>query len=611
MSHPFYETSGLRHMLVSLVRLVDRCAQPLMAACGVLTLLLWPASGVLAQQQTVSDQLTIALCPGATTVNGAEFQQFFFASDGSEQQLVAVRGSQDLTGCTQTQLDTNVSPDLLWAGLPVASQMTDTVSAVLLQGTFAHDAVAVSEIIIPEAEVATAPTDHLPLNANVLPQFTARAFGGEERVTVDGNRSVSCTQGQEIAGVFLQSDQHWPGGATLQLEIAATGTGVFEVSIGDEQRNANEQPLMLGAIDAGTRISYTFDIPANRGVPWNSLTLLCPGEGGELQIQGIVMHPRATEPTETSVVMRERSAWLWSPQLWQQTPERIWALQQREGLQDIYVTVLVSAEGEVESADMLRRFIEEAATRNLRIWAVIGDRHDVLPETRALLHTRLNAYLRYNSEVPSEAQLTGVQLDIEPYLLPGFALAQAEWRKRYLDVVADAQRQLGQQLKLDLVMPGWWGSHALWGNAFFDAMQTTEGLSVTVMNYQTDAARLRDGAEPFLAWGERQGVSIRIALETGPIANETRKRYAFDMNGGELWLTHIGEQPALLLFGTSQRGLGGRAYAFQQQTEVGGGNYSFAGNDGALRAAIAELEPEWAQRSSFSGIALHGLDAEP
>jgi hypothetical protein len=561
---------------------------------------LWAHAGEAPASDTTP--LIIALCPGGAAPEQALYRHEFFGNGGSQQELLVLR-TMAPADCRQTRVAAPEDARVQWAGLPAARDVTDRMYTLLLQGRFA-DRARVSEIIIPGAAAATAPERWLPMDADALPAFTLRSFGGG-RASVDEELRLRCTTGDGVAGVFLESGRQWPGNVPLKLQVTATGTGRFGLAIGDAGRNARQDPLELGFldVDAGPQTA-TFDVPFNLSRPWNSLTVLCPAGGGELQV--LAVRAALPQPTQDGP-LPYRTAWLWDPRVWRERADWIWSLQQERRLAGIYITVPVGSDGAVEQAAGLTSFLREAARHELQVWAVIGDRHDVLPATREALQMRLRAYLQFNRGSEADARLAGVQLDIEPYLLPGFALAQAGWRDQYVSVVATAQHLLGNELKLELVMPYWWGTHGDWGAALFDQLQPGN-LSVTVMDYRTDSAQLRAGAEPFLIWGQGAGVPVRIALETGRIADEQRRRYGLNGNEGEVWLLDVEGQPVLLLFDTAQPGAPGRAYRMQQESTVSGAATSFAGHASELTAAIRELEPEWARWPSFSGLALHGLD---
>lgn len=305
-----------------------------------------------------------------------------------------------------------------------------------------------------------------------------------------------------------------------------------------------------------------------------------------------------------------QGAWLWSPQLWQQSPESIWRVQAQQQLTEIYISIPVEGDGEIADREMLTQFVTEAGDRGLDVWVVIGDPRDVLPASLAALEARINAFMLYNQNTPVQARLSGVQLDIEPYLLPGFSRAQAYWRDRYVSVITHVHGMLDGRLPLELVMPAWWGSHQAWGIRLFEQLPV-DNTRLSIMNYHTSIDRLRANAEPFLNWGQRVSVPVMIALESGSLPDQTHHRFARHDQAGELWLLTVGGESVLVLFDRPQFLLAGQAFAFAFDYPVPASDYTFKGDLTGLDTVVSELVREWQAWSAFSGIAIHGLDEWP
>lgn len=313
------------------------------------------------------------------------------------------------------------------------------------------------------------------------------------------------------------------------------------------------------------------------------------------------------EPVQHSERVLQRGAWLWSPELWRNKPEFIWQTQTQEQLSEIYISVPIDEDGDIPDATALMQFITQASSRSLQVWVVIGDPHDVLPAHQAALERRINAFLSYNKLASKSAQLAGIQLDIEPYLLPGFAHEPARWRERYVAVIKQVHQLINGQMMMDLVMPAWWGIHPAWGESLLSELPT-ENTRISIMNYHTDLERLKTNAEPFLDWGKRKNVPIQIALELGFLKDEHQRRYRSHADTGELWLVSVGDQQVFLLFDRPQTKLKGNAFSYAFEFNVPASLFTFAGNKVRLNQAIAELENNWRLWLSFSGISVHGLD---
>jgi hypothetical protein len=319
-------------------------------------------------------------------------------------------------------------------------------------------------------------------------------------------------------------------------------------------------------------------------------------------------------PPAPATPVTRRATWLWQPSWWQSRADAAWRLAEREQLGKLYVTVPVGSDGSVEKPQLLADFIQAAHARKIEVWAVAGDRHDVLPQSLPPLLRRAQAYVDYNAARPEAARLNGMQLDIEPYLLPGYVLAADYWRSRYLATVAAVHDALAQRLLLDMVMPVWWGTHPAWGSRLLSALQLP-GLSLTVMNYRTNSEALKVGALPFLAWAQVSGNKVTMALESGTEGvnagngrNETRRRYVRDQHNGELWLFDIGGTGVLVLLDESARDLPGTAYRSAGESVLDTGTVTFAGKRETLGDMLKPLQAEWSVWQSFDGLAIHGLD---
>lgn len=316
--------------------------------------------------------------------------------------------------------------------------------------------------------------------------------------------------------------------------------------------------------------------------------------------------PGSQSPAEsTRQPVNYRSAWFWAPAQWLETPEQLWEVAARENLDRVYLTI-EAIDGLVVNQEALAEFITRSKTRGLAVWAVMGDRGDVIEDNLPALLQRTTAYRQFNAQYPG-ANLDGLQLDIEPYLLPGFNLNQDFWRQRYISTITAVHATLEQRLALDLVMPIWWGNHPQWGDNLFTALDLP-GLSVTVMNYRTDFERLSREALPFLELGQQQGTPVHMALVAGNLTNEKRKHYFPDATAGELWHLEAGDFQLLLLLDEVHGALPGRPYRLAFESDFNADTLTFAGDIAALNAIAARLVPVWSAWPAFAGIAIHGLD---
>lgn len=551
---------------------------------------------VAAGSARLANAASISLCPADTELGPDIRSEFFYSQTGDLQILAMSDDEIENAQCLSIRLPQSLG-SISWASIVTPDAARNLGNRIILQGSFLPNSVSVSEIIASEPAVPQ------PLQPASQPQpsYDAVVFGLEERAVWSEDERLLCSAGNNVAGVQLRSRVGFPDDE--QLQLLWSGSGRFQILLADEEGIRNESSQSLGELNSedseSTNLSR-MNMPQNPD-PWIALTLLCPASGGELELLSIDFLPAFEESDVT------RSAWVWQPSLWREDPEFFWRLSQLENIQEFYITVPVNIIGEVSNARQLRDFVREASNRDLRVWAVIGDRNDVLEENHDLLRNRISAYKRFNSRSLEEERLAGVQLDIEPYLLPGHNLAIDIWRERYLETIAAAIQIAGDSLPVDLVMPVWWGDHPDWGPSFLDRLDAPN-LSITAMNYRTDIQQLLRGAIPFLNWGNEKQRAVRMALETGTLSDETRRIYMSENNRGELWSLNLGESPLLVLFNSSQEGLDGTPYRLDSVREFSANNLSFSGNQRLLNATASQLSEKWQQWPSFVGIALHGLD---
>jgi len=299
-----------------------------------------------------------------------------------------------------------------------------------------------------------------------------------------------------------------------------------------------------------------------------------------------------------------RAAWFWSPASWMASPKQIFETQKKLSLTRIYITVPVS-NGQVQHPQQLSQFLQAAHEHRLKIWVVIGDPYAVIEHGREHFLELVGAYQEFNA-ANSQQQLDGLQLDIEPYLLPGYQLNPAIWLQKQAKIV-NAVHQVASKMSLDLVLPFWFEPAHGDGAALLASVEASIG-SITVMNYRTNSEQIIEFAEKFLAWGELRKKAVFIALESLALPEEDRRVYR-QAESGELWHFSFKTAPILLLLQQQTQDLpGGKAYRFLYSRKIDGSSTSFFRQPGELTSLLPSLESHFSAWSSFAGIALHGQE---
>jgi|GEM_PF-1335617 len=299
-----------------------------------------------------------------------------------------------------------------------------------------------------------------------------------------------------------------------------------------------------------------------------------------------------------------RASWFWSPASWMVAPKQIFDAQNNLALTRIYITVPVSNR-QVQNHQQLRQFLQAAHEHGLQVWVVIGDPYAVLDNGKEHFLELVEAYQGFNT-ANSQQQLDGLQLDIEPYLLPGYQLNPAIWLQKQAKIV-NVIHQIAPKMSLDLVLPFWF-EPAHGDSADLLANVEASIVSITVMNYRTNSEQIIEFAEKFLAWGELRKKAVFIALESLGLPEEDRRVYR-QAESGELWHFSFKTAPVLLLLQQQTQDLpGGKAYRFLYSRKIDGSSTSFFRQPGELTRLLPSLESHFSAWSSFAGIALHGQE---
>ena len=432
----------------------------------------------------------------------------------------------------------------------------------------------------------------LPLFFNLLEMGSARIFGDGRRCAIEhaaGTTQLLCQPGNSISGARLVFSGHrLPTGAAIDMRVwARAGTG-FAAEVTAQGADADSpQTLRLGM----TRLALP-DLPGGSSP---QLVLIAPEEGGTLDLTRLELVASASRPGVDEV-----SAWAWNPALWQGDPAPLIASAVQRRIRRLFVTLDVE-DGKVRHVAALRRFVRAAARSGIEVEAVEGDPHMVLASGLPAALARARAFTAYQQTAGEHEKLAGLQYDVEPYVLPEWGKEPATYKGW-----ADAILQLSHAARepVDLVLP-------------FRLIELAQGREllrrtkaavrgVTIMSYRTQASSLAQIAEPFLAWGTREGKPIRLALEAGPIEDEVEQVYREAPFGTLAVLP--GSQPQILILEKPSAIAGARMFRAQLPETVRGDRISFLGEEARMMEMARRTTPAFSSWPSFAGFALHGLE---
>ncbi|KQP61460.1 hypothetical protein ASF39_01895 [Methylobacterium sp. Leaf108] len=435
----------------------------------------------------------------------------------------------------------------------------------------------------------------LALDRSLIPAMTARTFGVEERAVVSRTEeavTLRCGPGVRPAGVVLDpGPARLPDGARLTLRWHVTGDPGFSASVAGPASEGEAAALpMDGRLD---RTPPAGDSPR--------FVLACPPSAGTTTLLDLRL---VSQAANGEAVRPPLSAWAWRPHRWREAPDDLVAEALARRITRLFVSVAI-AEDTIGEEARFSTFVGLARASGIAVAVVEGDPGMALDEGRAAALRRLGALVAYQRRAAPESRLAGVQYDIEPYLLPGFQ-ADPDAILRGWATTLDALSAAADPLDLDLVLPFWLPLHPAAGLVMPAVGRGAR--RVTVMAYRTTPAEIVAAAEPLLAWTASAALSLHVALEAGPVADETARTYRPADSGDLLLLPQAGgDALALLLTAPIGSPASGRIYALERESVAPASRVSFLGDRQRLDDAVAQISTGLSAWPSFSGLALHGV----
>jgi len=259
--------------------------------------------------------VTLAVCEEPATDADAGY----YLGQHKRVRLWQGEGDAPADSCVALELPLPASA-IRWLGL-ASSAAQVAPDSLVLQGNFT-DSVRVSEVQLAAEPPPASPL--LPVEVDVLPQFSISIFGVEERVQATADGGWRCSAGSQPAGLVLSTSAQWEGAYNQELELQIEGDGALQLAVADAVREQGQAPLVLGTLplqaEQGARV-FRYRLPVQPQA-WTSVTLLCPATAAEFTLQQLRLLPQALP------AMRQRAAWFWAPALWQHDAERLFALAQ-------------------------------------------------------------------------------------------------------------------------------------------------------------------------------------------------------------------------------------------------------------------------------------------
>jgi len=547
----------------------------------------------------------VSVCQNSFKPAQAVVQKVYYKSNGEEFWLSL---SQEKPVACDVAPISSVDKNFLWMGLLAKDVANALGDRPILHAIVENDHLKITEII-PQFQKKTKKPSLLqivPINVNALRDFEYRYFGVEERVSIQkklNSLNIQCAPGEKPAGALLKIDNtKLPDFPLLKVLLKYRADAGMKLGISDQARFDKGDPIILGDLDAKMKlIGQHFSVPAkiSRDTQLH-LSIVCPKQSSTLLIEDLRF-----QTAKKLQAVQGRGMWFWRPALWQQKSVELLKQAQKYKANRVFISIELDEESkEIIQKNQLVAFIGQAAENNIDVWVVEGDPRVVLPVDRARFVNRSQIFADFNMSQLDDLKLAGIQYDIEPYLVSGYALEVESWAQAYVDTISQLHEVAN--MPLEIVIPFWWNKQMLKNKSLLDHL-VPYVESINIMNYRTSADLLERFAQPLLAWGERNKRRVSIALEVGPLAVEKQWRFN-KASSGELWQIQVAEHDVLIYLDQAMFNPDLKVFKRVASRELSVDAVTFKAKYLELMHLLPNLEQSWENWSSFSGISLHGLD---
>ncbi len=190
-------------------------------------------------------------------------------------------------------------------------------------------------------------------------------------------------------------------------------------------------------------------------------------------------------------------------------------------------------------APMLR----EIESRGITVYATLGDPSDIDHWHR--VDHAVGAVLAFNRL--HGHGFSGLQFDIEPYVLKGFAEHRRELYARYVRLLRKLRIRIGSSLPWSVVVPFWF-DQIRWGPGNLLAVVLRQADGITIMAYRSHYRKILALARNGLCAGQLMGKSVELGVEMAPMPNQlhyflTRRQFRRDIRNHHGHLYFAGEKP--------------------------------------------------------------------
>ena len=166
--------------------------------------------------------------------------------------------------------------------------------------------------------------------------------------------------------------------------------------------------------------------------------------------------------------------------------------------------------------DSFEYLLDIASKSGIRVVALDGSPDDVQNPSAPLRVVR--EVLQYNET--HQQGFSGIQFDIEPYLIESFSAQETLILDQYVQLLASLKAATTERIELAVAVPFWFGSKTLHGNNLMELIAANVDR-LAIMSYRTQLSQILDIANNALCVGEKFGKPVDLGLEVTRLTDES------------------------------------------------------------------------------------------
>ncbi|MDZ7378922.1 MAG: hypothetical protein ONB06_06185, partial [candidate division KSB1 bacterium] len=294
-----------------------------------------------------------------------------------------------------------------------------------------------------------------------------------------------------------------------QLSVEGIARGSFDLGIVDRWWWEKQDSMTLFRTTGSFRIGIPLSAIADR-VDLRQVVALTVAVSRTPAV--VTIEPVRFEARKLAPPAPKLGLWVWNVRRAIQEPDQVLSTCVAMGCRRVSIQ-MPGANATEETWRAYLAVVRRWQEQGIEVYALDGDPHAVVNPRYLVAGIE-----RLTTTGKGETLPTGLQLDIEPYVLQEFQTDPERYRD-YLTLLAQLRRTMPAGLPLSVVVPFWFSGLMVEGRPLAFHVQDLAD-EVVVMNYRVELSEARRLIEDWVRYGALIGKPVWGAIETRPLPDE-------------------------------------------------------------------------------------------